>query len=77
MDKSKTEKDFEKWLKDFRKLTGRDVVISLLITKSDISFVNCMDSKRYLDQDYDEDDFNKELKPINVSKKIQLQSYIG
>ena len=41
----KDETDFETWLLNFEKQVGRPVVVSLLIERGKVEFINCVNRK--------------------------------
>lgn len=55
--RKKTEKTtLESWLLTFEQHVGKGVVVSLLVENGKFSFVSCVDRKRYLSDDKEDDE---------------------
>lgn len=81
--RKETKEALEDWLLEFEEHIGRGVVVSLLVEKGKVSFVSCVDRKRYLSSEEEEDDDEsgiclrgkKSIKKLVATKLAQ--HYIG
>jgi hypothetical protein len=65
-------KDIRRWLLGLQRQIKRDVVISLLVTKSgSVSFVSCTKKSAYSDTNLDDDDDDDGEDSTKANKKVE------
>ena len=61
--------DVKEFLTSLRAMIGKDILVTLLISDDKISFMNCSDSKRFLDDDDDDLDDGPGIEDVKKLRK--------